>query len=335
MNDTAYVKPNGAMQENPPPAEPIEPIFEEVISRRSPTIGALVGALAQAQLEFQPIKKDKKNPYYGNMYADLETVIAATRPALAKYGVVVMQTATVDVGRQRVTVTTLMAHSSGEWKENELTLPAVMLGKDGRPRFDSQSCGAAMTYGRRYDYQGIVGVAAEQDDDANSAAGIGSKADAQAIAKAKLEESAKSSDPKIAAAAKEGLAKINAVNTSKDLEGTLKASLDAQKDQGLFDEVSGVIQGMRNLSTSPAKGSRPYRKIAMTIFENGKPVDIEISAFDNFKMSDTTCFNALDNAQTDDTAAFIVERQGKYLNLKDIKQLGAAHWDARIGIVSR
>lgn len=331
MNDTAYVKPNGAMQENPPPAEPIEPIFEEVISRRSPTIGALVGALAQAQLEFQPIKKDKKNPYYGNMYADLETVIAATRPALAKYGVVVMQTATVDVGRQRVTVTTLMAHSSGEWKENELTLPAVMLGKDGRPRFDSQSCGAAMTYGRRYDYQGIVGVAAEQDDDANSAAGIGSKADAQAIAKAKLEESAKSSDPKIAAAAKEGLAKINAVNTSKDLEGTLKASLDAQKDDGLFDEVSGVILGVRKLQTS--KGA-PYRKIAMTVFENGNPKDIEVSAFDNFKMSDTGCFAALDAVQINDTAALIVERSGKYLNLKDIKQLGSKHWDARLAVVS-
>lgn len=335
MNDTAYVKPNGAMQENPPPAEPIEPIFEEVISRRSPTIGALVGALAQAQLEFQPIKKDKKNPYYGNMYADLETVIAATRPALAKYGVVVMQTATVDVGRQRVTVTTLMAHSSGEWKENELTLPAVMLGKDGRPRFDSQSCGAAMTYGRRYDYQGIVGVAAEQDDDANSAAGIGTKNEAQEVARQKLEESAKSPDPKVAAIAKEGLAKINAQNTTKDLEGTLKASLEAQKDDGLFDEVSGVIQSVRQMSTSAAKGSRPYRKIAMTVFENNQPKDIEISAFDNFKMSDTTCFNALDAAQTDDTAAFIVERQGKYLNLKDIKQVGKARWDERLAVVSR
>ena len=108
-----------------------------------------------------------------------------------------------------------------------------------------------------------------------------------------------------------------------------------QKDDGLFDEVSGLIQSVRDLMTSPAKGSRPYRKIAMTIFENGNPKDIEISAFDNFKMSDTSCFAALDAARTDDTACFVVERSGKYLNLKDIKQVGAKHWDARLAVVQR
>ena len=115
----------------------------------------------------------------------------------------------------------------------------------------------------------------------------------------------------------------------------MQRSLEAQKDDGLFDEVSGVIQGVRNLATSAAKGNRPYRKIAMTIFENGQPKDIEISAFDNFKMSDTTCFAALDASLPDDTAALIIEKSGKYFNLKDIKQLGSKHWDNRLGVVQR
>jgi hypothetical protein len=116
MSEAAYVKPNGA--EAPPmEAEPVDIYPLEPVARRSQSIGALVGALAAAQLTFQPVRKDQDNPYYHSKYADLSTVIAATQPSLAKNGLVVMQESTVDVQRQRVTVTTMLAHSSGEWKE--------------------------------------------------------------------------------------------------------------------------------------------------------------------------------------------------------------------------
>jgi hypothetical protein len=337
MSEAAYVKPNGVDVPPPYESEPVDIYPIEPITRRSQSIGALVGALATAQLTFQPVRKDQDNPYYHSKYADLSTVIAATQPSLAKNGLVVMQESTVDVQRQRVTVTTMLAHSSGEWKEHELTLPAVMVGKDGRIRFDAQSCGAAITYARRYSYQGIVGVAAELDDDANSAIGGGSKAAADDVAKKKLEAFATSAqDPGVRQLAKESLAKINAVSTAKDLEGTLKASLEAQKDDGLFDTLSGTVQQVRQMATSPAKGNRPYRKIALTIIEKGELKDVEVSAFDNFKMSDTTCFAALDDFTTEGgTATLIVERSGKYLNLKDIKQLGARQWDNRLGVVTR
>jgi hypothetical protein len=159
-----------------------------VVVRRSDKFGELVAALAKAQIDFDTVLKDQKNPYYNSKYADLASVVSATQPHLAKNGLVIIQHASVDVEKQRVTITSTLAHSSDQWVENELVLPAIMLGKDGRPRFDAQSCGAAMTYGRRYSYQGLAGVAAEQDDDGNAAVGIGSKEAAQAVAQRKIAE---------------------------------------------------------------------------------------------------------------------------------------------------
>ena len=135
---------------------------------RSEKVGELIAALAKAQLEFTAIVKDQTNPYYSSKYADLSSVIAATQPALAKNGLVILQQAVVNAKEQSVTIRSTLAHVSDQWIENELILPAVMAAKDGKLRFDAQSCGAfAMTYGRRYAYQGLVGVAAEQDSDGN------------------------------------------------------------------------------------------------------------------------------------------------------------------------
>ena len=70
-----------------------------------------------------------------------------------------------------LTITTMLAHSSGEWIATDLTLPAMM-----RDRFDAQSVGSAITYGSAWtSLQAILGVAADDDDDANRAAGIGTK----------------------------------------------------------------------------------------------------------------------------------------------------------------
>jgi hypothetical protein len=175
--------------EFPTTVEVDAPEFEAPILnvRHSPTIGKLVAALALAQLEFKPIVKDTENPYYHSKYADLATVIAATQPALAKNGLVILQMPIANVEAHALTLTSILAHSSGEWFSNDLVLPAEMASRDGKMRFDSQSVGAAMTYARRYSYQGLTGTAAETDDDANAAVGIGSKEAAQQVAKDKLE----------------------------------------------------------------------------------------------------------------------------------------------------
>lgn len=329
MMEQVYVKPNGAIHEPEPTPIHLEEV--RVVLKQSASIGKLAEALAKAQLKYTPITKDSENPAFkrGNKvsrYADLFSLIRGTQKALAEEGLIVFQSPTVD-GRVLIMHSRLI-HSSGEWMSNDLSMPAA----DERG-YTAHSIGKAITYARRYSYQCMVGAVAEEDDDGNDASGVGSNQVAQNVAKEKLEAASKSADPKVAALAKEGLAKINAADTAKNLEGQLQRSLEVQKDDGLFDEVSGLVNGVRDLVTSPAKGSRPYRKIAMTIFEKGEPKDIEISAFDNFKMSDTSCFAALDGAENGSTAAFVIERNGKYFNLKDIKQLGSRHWDARLAVV--
>lgn len=153
---------------------------------RSDQIGDLVKALAEAQKEFKPILKDTSNPYYNSKYADLSTVIASTQEALAKNGIVVIQSPHLDPEAQKAGVVTMLAHSSGQWISHDLMLPATMKGKDGSIRFDSQSVGSAVTYARRYAYQAFIGVQGETDDDGNLATGLGTKEAAQAVAQQKI-----------------------------------------------------------------------------------------------------------------------------------------------------
>jgi ERF superfamily len=146
---------------------------------RSPTIGKLVEALCKAQLEFAPVVKANINPQFKSKYADLATIIQATMPALAKHGLVIIQTPYVK--DRYLTMTTLLVHSSDEWIANELTMPATM-----RNELTAQTIGSACTYSRRYALQSILGVSADLDDDATEASGGGSREAAQAVATEKI-----------------------------------------------------------------------------------------------------------------------------------------------------
>jgi ERF superfamily len=153
----------------------------------SPTIGKIIEALSKAQLRFTVVLKDSDNPAYKSKYADLATVIDATRPFLAAEGLAVVQMPHARFGEadaKELTLTTLLAHSSGEWITSDLTLPAMM-----RERFDAQSVGSAITYARRYALAAICGVA-QEDDDGNKATGIGTKEAAQAVAVQKIRKAA-------------------------------------------------------------------------------------------------------------------------------------------------
>jgi hypothetical protein len=133
--------------------------------RHSQTIGKLVEALSVAVRKFNPIKKETENPYFKSQYADLSTLIAATRDALSESGLVVIQTPRTKDGS--VFVTTALLHTSNEWIAEDLEL---------RPaKSDPQGCGSAMTYARRYAYQSILNIAGEVDDDGNAASGKKSK----------------------------------------------------------------------------------------------------------------------------------------------------------------
>jgi hypothetical protein len=146
--------------------------------RTSPEITAIAEAMVSAQAEFGAAIKDSANPAYRSKYADLSACIEATQKALNKHGIAVMQAPQLD--GQMVTITTRLQHKSGQWYESDLSLPAVM-----RDQFTAQSVGSAITYGRRYSLQAVLNLATT-DDDGNSASGVGSHEEAQAVGKAKV-----------------------------------------------------------------------------------------------------------------------------------------------------
>ena len=131
---------------------------------KSETLGKLMDALLRAQLEFDPVLKDTKNPLYGSKYANLAGVVDATQPALSKNGLVISQLAISDVEHQGSGVATILAHTSGEYIGSDFMLPAAGRGKDNTSRYDAQTACGAVTYSRRYAYLAILGVAAEDDD---------------------------------------------------------------------------------------------------------------------------------------------------------------------------
>lgn len=140
--------------------------------------GALAAALAKAQGEFEPIEKARevkvngqtaqgKEYSYTFAYAPLDVVLAATRPALSRNGLALVQL--LEDGQATPVLRTLLLHASGERLEARVSLPA-------KPQ-KAQDLGSMITYLRRYSIVSILGVVAEEDDDGN--AGDGNERDAR------------------------------------------------------------------------------------------------------------------------------------------------------------
>jgi hypothetical protein len=139
--------------------------------RKSESTQKLSDALAKAQKEFKPLKKNAINPFFAKAndpekgrYADLSAVIEATQESLNTYEIAPTQEITTNFEHQSVSVATTLLHSSGEWIEYDpLELPA----RD----WTAQGIGATTTYTRRYSLSGALNVAPEADDDGNAASG--------------------------------------------------------------------------------------------------------------------------------------------------------------------
>jgi hypothetical protein len=128
-------------------------------------VAKLYEALAKAQGEMQNAILNKVNPHFRSKYADLPTIRDATIPTLAKNGLSVTQFTRVHEGN--LVLVTRLAHSCGEFVEGEYPLPFAV----DKP----QAMGSAMTYARRYGLAAMCGIAAEEDDDGNSAEDEGKK----------------------------------------------------------------------------------------------------------------------------------------------------------------
>ena len=125
---------------------------------QSEEINELAGALSLAQGDMHPAKKTGDNTFFKSTYADLHSVIEATRFPLSANDLSMIQYC--DDGY----VITQLMHSSGQWLRGRLRITP----KDNSP----QAMGSALSYARRYSWQMMVGLASA-DDDGEAAMGRG------------------------------------------------------------------------------------------------------------------------------------------------------------------
>lgn len=168
--------------------------------QHSESMKAIAPALLAAQKATEFAKKDATNPHFKNKYADLPAVIEAVKPALNAAGIVYIQTASPS-DDNRLHLTTMLMHESGEWISDTLVMPL--------PKQDPQGYGSAMTYARRYALAAITGVY-QDDDDGNAASGAGNRPAQAQNDTAPVESQATEADAMV-------VAQMNAAATVPDL----------------------------------------------------------------------------------------------------------------------
>jgi len=139
------------------------------MQRSSPSIAALATALAKAQIELTNPEKSligTIEPESGEggrrqfRYAPLSSGLEIVRKTLGQHEIATVQTTAIDPTAGIVNLTTVLAHSSGEWIASDW--PVCPIGETETPH----RMGAALTYARRYALFTLVGIAGEDDLDA-------------------------------------------------------------------------------------------------------------------------------------------------------------------------
>src|SRR5271167_3162618 len=137
--------------------------------RSSESIASLAAALAKAQMLLTNpeksltaiVRTDRYDePGRTFRYAPLSSGLDIVRKALGQHEIATVQTTAIDQATQAVSLTTVLAHSSGEWIASDW--PVCALSEMATPR----RMGAALTYARRYALFTLVGIAGEEDVDA-------------------------------------------------------------------------------------------------------------------------------------------------------------------------
>jgi ERF superfamily len=137
--------------------------------RSSDTIGNISGALAKAQAELTNPEKSLvatiRSPFPREAdrtfrYAPLSSGLDIVRKSLGRHEIATIQSTEIDKEAGLLRLTTILAHSSGEWVSSEWPVcPTADISS-------AQRMGAALTYARRYALFTLVGIAGEDDLDA-------------------------------------------------------------------------------------------------------------------------------------------------------------------------
>jgi hypothetical protein len=137
--------------------------------RSSESVAALASALAKAQAELVNPEKSltatirSGRPGEGERsfrYAPLASGLDIVRKTLGQHEIATVQTTAIDKATGVVSLSTMLAHASGEWIASDW--PVCAVAETANP----QRMGAALTYARRYALFTLVGIAGEDDLDA-------------------------------------------------------------------------------------------------------------------------------------------------------------------------
>jgi hypothetical protein len=139
------------------------------MQRSSETIACLAAALAKAQAELTnpekslvaTIRPDGPGEAERSFrYAPLSSGLEIVRKTLGQHEIATVQTTAIDQNAGIVNLTTVLAHSSGEWIASDW--PVCPISETAA----AHRMGAALTYARRYALFTLVGIAGEDDIDA-------------------------------------------------------------------------------------------------------------------------------------------------------------------------
>src|SRR5919201_957085 len=143
--------------------------WRSIVHSSSESIGTIAAALAKAQAELTNPEKSliatirSAFPRQGDRtfrYAPLSSGLDIVRKGLGRHEIATIQTTAIDQDAGLLRLTTLLAHSSGEWISSEWPVCPIA------DIASAQRMGAALTYARRYALFTLVGIAGEDDLDA-------------------------------------------------------------------------------------------------------------------------------------------------------------------------
>ena len=128
--------------------------------KTSENIKALATAMTKAQENIKGIKPDADNPFFKSNYITLDNILEVVRPILTNEDIWITQN--ISSNGEYVEVTTRLIHITGEWLETDIL-------RMKPTKMDPQQLGSCITYAKRYQLSGLLGISSDVDDDGNKA----------------------------------------------------------------------------------------------------------------------------------------------------------------------
>lgn len=133
----------------------------EEIHKIASALSKLQGKINHPNRNRTAVVPMKNGGKYSYKYADLVGVLDCCKAFLAEHELSIIQMPSFNNGM--VAVTTILAHSSGQYFQSHLSMPTF----DSKP----QTIGSVITYCRRYALSAMLGISSEEDDDASESKG--------------------------------------------------------------------------------------------------------------------------------------------------------------------